>query len=435
MGRRAGRPSSLPAYGPGARGKGTSRASAPRRSSDTRSSSAGTGSAAGRPRARRSAPRGPRGSGVGSRVATTGIAGRDSCTPLTSLKRRGSTCSAGRTSRSDPRAARRSGRAQARGASGSILVVATALPVAGTRQVSSTRRRATGLPAARITLNRERCPTSSSRTAPRLEFVGLQPRSPRRKTSGDWEDIPIPEWLLEVYRGIESSDNFLFVITPDSSPRTSARGAAHAVEKNKRLVPVLRRDAAPGTTVPARSRPGTGRSSGRTTTLPPPSTPSSSRSTRTRLGGDTALAVARVGEARPRPASSSAAVTWTTRSSGRRRSPDTSEPTPLQLEYVLASRAPPLAGSGSRSGRARRGRVRPALRCSPGAAERGGEQQAVPSVRRASRSRASSRRVRGRTRPGSRAERRPRRASGDDGCDRRGHDQLRRRCAALACAR
>ena len=68
----------------------------------------------------------------------------------------------------------------------------------------------------------------------------------------DWEDIPITaEWLLEVYRGIESSDNFLFVITPDSlASDVCARELAHAVEKNKRLVPVLRRAAAPGTTVP-----------------------------------------------------------------------------------------------------------------------------------------------------------------------------------------
>ena len=68
----------------------------------------------------------------------------------------------------------------------------------------------------------------------------------------DWEDIPITaEWLLEVYRGIESSDNFLFVITPDSlASDVCAQELAHAVEKNKRLVPVLRREAAPGTTVP-----------------------------------------------------------------------------------------------------------------------------------------------------------------------------------------
>ena len=68
----------------------------------------------------------------------------------------------------------------------------------------------------------------------------------------DWEDIPITaEWLLEVYRGIESSDNFLFVITPDSLVSdVCAQELTHAVEKNKRLVPVLRREAAPGTAVP-----------------------------------------------------------------------------------------------------------------------------------------------------------------------------------------
>ena len=68
----------------------------------------------------------------------------------------------------------------------------------------------------------------------------------------DWEDIPITaEWLLEVYRGIESSDNFLFVITPDSlASDVCAQELTHAVEKNKRLVPVLRREAAPGTAMP-----------------------------------------------------------------------------------------------------------------------------------------------------------------------------------------
>ena len=68
----------------------------------------------------------------------------------------------------------------------------------------------------------------------------------------DWEDIPITaEWLAEVFQGIESSDNFLFVITPDSlRSDVCARELAHALDKNKRLVPVLRREAEPGTPVP-----------------------------------------------------------------------------------------------------------------------------------------------------------------------------------------
>jgi WD40 repeat protein len=68
----------------------------------------------------------------------------------------------------------------------------------------------------------------------------------------DWEDIPITaEWLAEVFQGIESSDNFLFVITPDSlRSDVCARELAHALDKNKRLVPVLRREAEPGTSVP-----------------------------------------------------------------------------------------------------------------------------------------------------------------------------------------
>jgi WD40 repeat protein len=61
----------------------------------------------------------------------------------------------------------------------------------------------------------------------------------------DWEDIPpTAEWLEEVFQAIESSDNFLFVITPDSlTSEVCARELAHALERRKRLVPVLRRPA------------------------------------------------------------------------------------------------------------------------------------------------------------------------------------------------
>ena len=78
-----------------------------------------------------------------------------------------------------------------------------------------------------------------------------------KEISVDWEDIPITaEWLAEVFQGIESSDNFLFVITPDSlRSDVCAQELAHALDKNKRLVPVLRREAEPGTNS---ARPGRG---------------------------------------------------------------------------------------------------------------------------------------------------------------------------------
>lgn len=65
-----------------------------------------------------------------------------------------------------------------------------------------------------------------------------------RDTWVDWESIPLTaDWLAEIYAGIEAADTFVFVITPDSiSSRECARELAHAVEHNKRLVPIVRRD-------------------------------------------------------------------------------------------------------------------------------------------------------------------------------------------------
>jgi WD40 repeat protein len=67
----------------------------------------------------------------------------------------------------------------------------------------------------------------------------------------DWEDIPpTAEWLQEVFEGIEASDNFLFVITPNSlTSDVCERELRHALARQKRLVPILRRDA-DGTRVP-----------------------------------------------------------------------------------------------------------------------------------------------------------------------------------------
>ena len=61
----------------------------------------------------------------------------------------------------------------------------------------------------------------------------------------DWQDIlPTAEWLEEVFEGVESSDNFLFVISPDSlTSEVCAKELGHALEQRKRLVPVLHRDA------------------------------------------------------------------------------------------------------------------------------------------------------------------------------------------------
>lgn len=63
----------------------------------------------------------------------------------------------------------------------------------------------------------------------------------------DWEDIPLTaEWLAEIYSAIEIADAFLFVISPDSvASEICGLELAHAVEHNKRLIPIVRRDVDP----------------------------------------------------------------------------------------------------------------------------------------------------------------------------------------------
>ena len=66
----------------------------------------------------------------------------------------------------------------------------------------------------------------------------------KRDTWIDWKDIPrTAKWLDEVYSGIESADAFAFVISPDSvASEFCIVELNHAVEHNKRLVPIWRRD-------------------------------------------------------------------------------------------------------------------------------------------------------------------------------------------------
>ncbi len=58
----------------------------------------------------------------------------------------------------------------------------------------------------------------------------------------DWEDIPLTaDWLAEAYAGIEGADAFLFVISPSSvSSGPCTLELEHALENNKRLIPLLR---------------------------------------------------------------------------------------------------------------------------------------------------------------------------------------------------
>ena len=66
-----------------------------------------------------------------------------------------------------------------------------------------------------------------------------------REPWADWQDIPpTADWLAEIYRGIEAADSFLFVISPDSvASEICILEIEHAVKHNKRLVPVVWKDA------------------------------------------------------------------------------------------------------------------------------------------------------------------------------------------------
>ena len=61
----------------------------------------------------------------------------------------------------------------------------------------------------------------------------------------DWKDIPhTSDWWAEIENGIESADTFVFVISPDSiASEVCAKEITHAVFHNKRLFPIVRRDA------------------------------------------------------------------------------------------------------------------------------------------------------------------------------------------------
>jgi WD40 repeat protein len=66
-----------------------------------------------------------------------------------------------------------------------------------------------------------------------------------RQTWVDWEKIPKgAEWLAEIYAGIDSAEAFLFVISPDSvTSSVCGNELQHAVERNKRLFPIVWREA------------------------------------------------------------------------------------------------------------------------------------------------------------------------------------------------
>ena len=60
----------------------------------------------------------------------------------------------------------------------------------------------------------------------------------------DWEDIPpAADWLEQIFRGIEGSDAFIFLLSPDSiASEVCNVEVKRAALNNKRIIPVLLRD-------------------------------------------------------------------------------------------------------------------------------------------------------------------------------------------------
>jgi hypothetical protein len=60
----------------------------------------------------------------------------------------------------------------------------------------------------------------------------------------DWQDIPPSvDWMLEIQKGIEDADVFLFLVSPDSiSSPICADEVGHAIANGKRIIPIVVRD-------------------------------------------------------------------------------------------------------------------------------------------------------------------------------------------------
>ncbi len=67
----------------------------------------------------------------------------------------------------------------------------------------------------------------------------------QREAWVDWESIPLTaDWWAEIQEGIEAADAFVFVISPDSAEsEVCRREIDHAAQHNKRLIPIVYREA------------------------------------------------------------------------------------------------------------------------------------------------------------------------------------------------
>src|SRR5919197_5956886 len=63
----------------------------------------------------------------------------------------------------------------------------------------------------------------------------------------DWESIPpASDWLDQIIQGIEESDAFIFLISPDSIASEVCKVEINkAAQNNKRIIPIILRDVDP----------------------------------------------------------------------------------------------------------------------------------------------------------------------------------------------
>jgi WD40 repeat protein len=69
----------------------------------------------------------------------------------------------------------------------------------------------------------------------------------------DWDDIPpTADWMDQIHNGIEQTDAFLFLLSPDSvASKVCGQEVDHAVQNGKRLIPIVVRDVNPNDVHPA----------------------------------------------------------------------------------------------------------------------------------------------------------------------------------------
>jgi WD40 repeat protein len=79
------------------------------------------------------------------------------------------------------------------------------------------------------------------------DFVRRLAEALKKRDRSIWVDLesiaPTAEWLEEVYSGIESTNAFVFVISPDSvKSEDCLREHTHALKHNKKLIPIVRQE-------------------------------------------------------------------------------------------------------------------------------------------------------------------------------------------------